>query len=262
MQEALAYCLHTEQRFLVIGKGSNCLFDDAGFEGVVLHNKLKAYEELKPGTFKVGAGYSIARLGAMTARQGWHGLEFAAGIPGSVGGAVYMNAGASGAQIADTLQEVTFAHPDGHIERLPRSSLEFSYRYSPFQSLPGIITGAVFALKPSSEAYERQRSLLSYRTKTQPYSDKSAGCIFRNPPEKSAGALIEACGLKGYTIGGAQISPKHANFIVNIGHATAADVLALMALIRTSIKKFCGIDLESEVRYIPYRDTSKEYTHG
>jgi UDP-N-acetylmuramate dehydrogenase len=235
MQETLKIC-HCEQLpFFILGKGSNSLFDDRGFNGVVIANRIDFLEKKENGVFRMGAGYSFSLLGAQTARQGWEGLEFASGIPGSVGGAVYMNAGANGRETCNSLVSVEFVNEQGELAVLSRSQIEFSYRFSSFQKQKGAIVAATFALNYSPSAREKQLEIINYRKKTQPYKDKSAGCIFRNPSCGHAGALIDQSGLKGKSIGGAQVSTMHANFIINKNQATS------------------GIELESEVRCVPYQ---------
>lgn len=252
MQERVAYaCLHSLP-LLVIGKGSNSLFDDRGFNGLVILNRLDSLEKREEGRFCAGAGYSFARLGGVTARAGWSGLEFAAGIPASVGGAIYMNAGANGQETSDVLEEVGYVLPSGELARFKRAELEFSYRASTFQKMQGVIVEGVFKLTLSNEAQHQQHQLLKYRLQTQPYSEKSAGCAFRNPPGVSAGRLIEELGLKGLACNGAAISTQHANFIVNKGNASAEDVQILMEKIQEKVYQERGIHLEQEIRFIPY----------
>jgi UDP-N-acetylmuramate dehydrogenase len=256
IQAALEICRSENLPYFILGKGSNCLFSDHGFNGVVILNKIDFMNDLGAGVFHVGAGYSFSLLGAQTARQGWSGLEFASGIPATIGGAIFMNAGANGAETCDTLVSVDFIDALGLLQVLKKENLEFSYRTSPFQQLKGAIVGATFQLTPSPTAREKQLSIIRYRQATQPYGSKSAGCIFRNPNCGHAGAIIESCGLKGFSLGGAQVSPMHANFIVNKGNATSQDVLDLMHHIQTEIKSQTGILLESEVRLITERTNS------
>lgn len=251
-REALDLARMQNLPFHVLGKGSNTLFDDRGYNGVIICNKIDFFEEPFPGVFHVGGGYSFSLLGVQTARQGWAGLEFASGIPGSIGGAVFMNAGANGAEAADALESVDFLSADGSLRQYRKEELNFSYRTSAFQQLSGIITGATFALAPAPEARKRQLEIIDYRKSTQPYSDKSAGCVFRNPTGASAGALIDRAGLKGLSIGGAKVSEKHANFIVNTGGASAAQVLELVSRIRSEVQERAGVDLESEIRLVPF----------
>lgn len=250
LKDVIAFCYEKNLRYLVLGKGSNILFSDEGFEGLVILNKIHFCEE-ENGNFSVGAGYSFSLLGSQTARKGWAGLEFASGIPGSVGGAVYMNAGANGGETFQYLTEVTYINEKGKVEVLPKGKLQWGYRMSSFQSLKGAIAAAKFHLIPSTEARARQLKIIDYRTKTQPYSDMSAGCVFRNAPDSSAGALIEKCGLKGFSIGGAEVSTLHANFIVNRKEAKAQDVLDLAAHVKKVVHEKTGYDLDMEIRVIP-----------
>lgn len=252
LQSLFQYCHSQQLPFFIIGKGSNCLFDDKGFDGVVILNKI-AFCQYDWPIVHVGAGYSFSLLGTQTARKGWSGLEFASGIPGSVGGAVYMNAGASGTETCEALFEVTFLNEKGEVEILSRDKIEFSYRFSSFQKRKGAIISAKFLLQPLEEARKKQLGIIEYRTRTQPYNDKSAGCVFRNPESQSAGALIQQSGLKGMRIGGAEVSTMHANFIVNKGRATSKDILELAELVKRTVKEKTGVELDMELRCIPYR---------
>lgn len=252
MRNALLYCQKENLPYFILGKGSNCLFDDRGFAGMVIHNKIDFNEERPGGLFYVGAGYNFSLLGSQTARNGWSGLEFASGIPGTVGGAIFMNAGANGRETCDSLTSIEFLTSEGELQLYNRENLHFAYRTSSFQTMQGAILGATFSLTPSKEARQKQIEIITYRKNTQPYGEKSAGCIFRNPKEGHAGALIDKSALKGTKIGGAKISEIHANFIVNDENATAKDVLELIENIKKQVKNHTGIDLESEVRYIPY----------
>lgn len=252
MQEAILFCLGEKIPYMVLGKGSNTLFDDKGYNGLVILNKIDFFENPAEGKFHIGGGASFSLLGVRTARQGWSGLEFASGIPGTVGGAVYMNAGANGRETCDVLVSVDYVDEAGKRCCLAREELEFAYRTSPFQKRGGAIVGAAFVLQPSEEARQKQLNLVDYRMKTQPYSEKSAGCIFRNPSSGPAGAFIEQSGLKGHAVGGAKVSELHANFIINTGEATCKDVLELVETVRMAVKSHAGIELESEVRCIPY----------
>ncbi|MGH2638563.1 MAG: UDP-N-acetylmuramate dehydrogenase, partial [Rhabdochlamydiaceae bacterium] len=167
LQEAIRLCNEKNLRYLTLGKGSNSLFSDQGFDGVVILNKIHFIEE-KEGTFYVGAGYSFSLLGSQTARKGWEGLEFASGIPGTVGGAVFMNAGANGAETFETLTEVTYVNEKGEIEILTKSDIKWGYRHTSFHERRGAIAAACFQLKASTEARKKQLTLIDYRTKTQP----------------------------------------------------------------------------------------------
>jgi len=252
MKEALAFCKENKVPYFVLGKGSNSLFDDRGFNGLVLSCKL-SFCHYEGSLVSVGAGYSFSLLGVQTARKGFSGLEFASGIPGSVGGAVYMNAGANGKEICDVVSHVEYLNDDGDVVTLSKEEISFSYRTSMFQKKKGVILSASFSLTPCSEARKKQLEIVDYRLRTQPYQDKSAGCVFRNPNAEKAGALIDLCGLKGFKIGGAEVSEMHANFIVNKNGSTAKDVLDLARHIQHVVKEKTGIELEMEVRQVPYQ---------
>lgn len=237
--------------FIVIGKGSNCLFDDRGFDGLVVLNRINFIEQHENQIY-VGSGYSFSLLGVQTARNSFSGLEFASGIPATVGGAIYMNAGAGGPEVADVLTEVEYISWSGQKVVFKKEECSFSYRTSIFQNMKGAIAAARFSLIPKLKARQLQLEIISYRTKTQPYGEKSAGCVFRNPEGQSAGALIEKCGLKGMRVGGAEVSFLHANFLINKENATARDFLELIYLVQKTVKTKTGIELETEVRVIPY----------
>ena len=254
MQEAVRACSAHNIPFLVLGKGSNCLFDDRGFPGAVLLNKIDFLEQPTPGLFRAGAGYSFALLGVQTALQGWGGLEFASGIPASVGGAVWMNAGANGQETCHSLEAVEFIHEDGELQTYPKEQLAFAYRFSPFQKKKGAIVAALFRLKKDEHARKRQLEIVHRRKLTQPLADKSAGCVFLNPEGTHAGFLIDQCGLKGTTLGGAAVSRMHANFLINADHASCKEMLELIDLVKLRVKEKSGIELKSEIRCIPYED--------
>ena len=248
-REELAYAFSLGKRYIIIGKGSNALFDDRGFNGLVIVNRIQGIE-WKEESVTVGSGYSFALLGTQASRKGFAGLEFASGIPGSVGGAIAMNAGAGKAEVKDVCESVEFMHETGEIETF--RDIEFSYRHSPFQGMKGGVVSATFRLTPSAAAKQFQENLLAYRMCTQPYKSRSCGCVFRNPTGDSAGRLIDSLGLKGFMKGGAKISEKHGNFIVNESGAKAADILALIEEIQKKVHDQTGIHLEPEVKYIPY----------
>lgn len=258
MVEAICHCVSLSIPYFILGKGSNCLFDDRGFNGMIIHNKIHFMTFDSFGNFHAGAGYSFSLLGIQTARKGWSGLEFASGIPGSVGGAVFMNAGANGSETCQCLESIDYIDENGSFQTLDARKLKFGYRYSEFQTMKGAIVGATFKLTPSEEARKKQIDIVNYRSRTQPYHEKSAGCIFRNPDCKHAGKLIESNQLKGIQIGGAKISEIHANFIVNTGNASSKDVIKLVQFIQETIKKNEGIELQNEVRYIPFLEESHD----
>lgn len=241
------------ERYIVIGKGSNILFDDEGFDGTVIINKIQIIE-WKEKEINVSSGYSFSHLGSLASRNSLTGLEFAAGIPGTVGGAIFMNAGADQMETKDVLKSVTFLHPNGKIQEFPREELTFSYRKSCFQEMPGVILSAVFALNASEGASEKVKKIVDYRIKTQPYRSKSCGCTFKNPGVSTAGKLIDDCGLKGFKIGGAMVSDLHANFIVNENNATTQNILDLIKYVQVKVYLQKGVFLETEVMYIPFQE--------
>lgn len=256
MSEAFLWAKKEDLPVFILGKGSNCLFADRGFNGLVVHNRID-FCKVHEGSVSVGAGYSFSLLGTQLARSGFSGLEFAAGIPGSVGGAVYMNAGAGGGETSTFLTCVDFLSLEGEKKSFKKEELLFSYRTSPFQKMEGAIVSASFSLPQDLEARKRQITLIDQRKKTQPLQEKSAGCIFRNPSSSSAGALIDQCGLKGLSMGGAKVSEKHANFIVNAGNSRAEDVSSLIQEIKKVVQEKKGISLETEICFIPFDPREK-----
>lgn len=237
-----------------IGRGSNLLVSDKGIEGIVI--KLGAGMdrlEIDGTTITVGGGHSLVSLATLISKKGLTGLEFASGIPGSVGGAVYMNAGAHGSDISKILTRAHILFNDGTMEWLSNGEMEFSYRTSVLQNKrPGIVVEAVFDLVTGDRAaiVAQMQKNKDYRKETQPWNFPCAGSIFRNPLPNYAGRLIETAGLKGFSIGGAKISEMHGNFIVNAGNATAADVLALIQHIKDTIYKLYGVEMETEVEIV------------
>ena len=318
---------------LVVGKGSNCLFDDRGYQGLVIVNELSFVEPFpieKPNrrrmekrekdggaetlkasedalssgaeghpsrqlqarreeeeklVLKVGSGYPFNTLGQLLSSAGWGGLEFATGIPGSVGGAIYMNAGANGMETVSSLVKVEYITREGELRVLdPVKVAEFAYRKSPFQSMRDLlaIVSGTFELKSCSFARGRAREYMQKRNKSQPLKEKSAGCIFRNPvtaatfasssgsntdeadaavrpmsedlSELSAGALIDRAGLKGASCGSAQVSPMHANYLICTERTeqSSKDMKDLITLVKEKFKCETGISLQEEIKIIPY----------
>ncbi|MEH7129170.1 UDP-N-acetylmuramate dehydrogenase, partial [Neobacillus drentensis] len=234
-----------------IGRGSNLLVSDKGIEGAVI--KLgSGIDELKiNGTeITVGGGHSLVSLATLISKKGMSGLEFASGIPGSVGGAVYMNAGAHGSDISKILTRAHILFEDGTMEWLSNEEMKFSYRTSVLQKIrPGIVVEASFQLVEGDKEVIVSQMIKNkdYRKETQPWNFPCAGSIFRNPLPNYAGKLIEVAGLKGYSIGGAKISEMHGNFIVNAGNATAGDVLALIQHVKDIIYSLYEVKMETEV---------------
>jgi UDP-N-acetylmuramate dehydrogenase len=237
-----------------IGRGSNLLVSDKGIEGAVI--KLgSGVDGLKiNGTeITVGGGHSLISLATLISKKGMAGLEFASGIPGSVGGAVYMNAGAHGSDISKILTRAHILFEDGTMDWLSNDEMKFSYRTSVLQKIrPGIVVEAAFQLVEGDKAVIVSKMIKNkdYRKDTQPWNFPCAGSIFRNPLPNYAGKLIEDAGLKGYSIGGAKISEMHGNFIVNAGNATAADVLALIQHVKDTIYSLYNVKMETEVEII------------
>lgn len=254
LQNTLELILHNKQKWRAIGRGSNMLVSDQGIDGVVI--KLGAgldQLEVNGNEVRVGAGFSLISLATIISKRGLTGLEFAAGIPGSVGGAVYMNAGAHGSDISQILKKARILFSDGTFEWLENQEMEFSYRTSVLQKKrPGIVVEVVFQLaqgERDSIVAEMQK-YKDYRRKTQPWNFPCAGSIFRNPLPNYAGKLIESAGLKGYSVGGAKVSEMHGNFIVNHNNATAEDVLNLIQYIKDTILEKYQIVMETEVEII------------
>ncbi|MGM0902089.1 MAG: UDP-N-acetylmuramate dehydrogenase [Bacillota bacterium] len=254
LEKAMKVVREAGVKWTAIGRGSNLLVSDKGIEGVVI--KLGSgldHVEVADTRVTVGAGASIVALAMTLSRKGLSGLEFASGIPGSVGGAVYMNAGAHGSDISRILEQAHILFEDGTMEWLSAEQMKFSYRTSVLQKeRPGIVLEAVFNLQEGD--IEDIKSVIKknkdYRKDTQPWSSPCAGSIFRNPLPNYAGQLVEKAGLKGYSIGGAQISEMHGNFIVNTGNATAGDVLALIDYVKAKIWDLYSVRMETEVEII------------
>jgi UDP-N-acetylmuramate dehydrogenase len=237
----------------VIGRGSNLLVKDKGVKGVVIKlEKGTDHLNVDGETVRVGGGYSLIKLVTLLSRQGLSGLEFAGGIPGSVGGAVYMNAGAHGSDMSKILKRAYILFHDGEIKWLTNEELQFSYRTSILQKQQAVVLEAELELEKGDRdtiVAEMQKNK-DYRRDTQPWNYPCCGSVFRNPLPNHAGALIEKAGLKGYQMGGAQISEMHANFIVNTGNATAKNVLDLIEFIKSTILEKYNVPLETEVEII------------
>ena len=239
--------------YLVLGKGSNLLVSDKGIRGAVLHlgGDFKKVEVLPDGrTLRAGAGAPLASVCALARERSLTGLEFAWGIPGSVGGGAYMDAGAYGGEMRDVVSRVLHLGPDGAPGEARGEELCFGYRKSRYTGGEDIITAVEFTLQPGDPAViaGKMEELMARRKDKQPYDMPSAGSVFKRPQNGFAAALIEQCGLKGRRVGGAQVSEKHAGFIVNTGGATCQDVLELISVIRKTVEEQTGTCLECEVR--------------
>ncbi|PGC27340.1 UDP-N-acetylenolpyruvoylglucosamine reductase [Bacillus pseudomycoides] len=241
-------------KWTAIGRGSNLLVSDKGIEGVVIRlEEGLDHLEVEGTTVRVGGGYPLIKLSTLLSRQGLAGLEFASGIPGSVGGAVYMNAGAHKSDMSEILLRARIMFEDGTMKWLTKEEMEFSYRTSVLQTKrPGIVVEVELQLKEGNreEIVGVMQKNKDYRRETQPWNHPCAGSIFRNPLPNFAGDLVEKAGLRGHQIGGAKISEMHGNFIVNAGSASAQDVLDLIAFVKKTIKEKFGVDMHTEVEII------------
>ncbi|ADH99164.1 UDP-N-acetylmuramate dehydrogenase [Salisediminibacterium selenitireducens] len=249
----LAYLRAEKIPYFILGKGSNLMFPDEGIRGVVIKMADALTNLTEEGnTVTVGAGYSLVKLAAKMSRNGLSGLEFAAGIPATVGGAVFMNAGAHGGEMADVISRIHVLRPDGTDAWFEGESLQFSYRHSFLQDEELICLEAELTLQSGdsediSSVLEKNKQ---YRKDTQPYGEPSCGSVFKNPRPLFAAKLIEDAGLKGKRFGGVKVSEKHANFIVNDQQGTAEDVLNLMVYIQKKIEQTAMVTLEPEVQVV------------
>lgn len=249
-------CVDNDIKYLVIGKGSNMLCDDKGFGGIVFHvgndfSEIKLHEN---GVIEVEAGCSLIKLCKFALDNSLTGLEFAYGIPGTVGGAIYMNAGAYGGEIKDVLQSAEFIDLNGEVSTYLIDQMNLSYRHSIFQSNNYIITKGIFQLKKGNKAdiEAKMADLMNRRKNKQPLEYPNAGSTFKRPEGQFAGKLIQDCGLKGYTFGGAMVSEKHSGFVINYDNATSDDVKKVIEHVQKTVLDKTGYFLDCEVRIIPY----------
>jgi len=252
LAELLVRIKRQKLNYYILGNGSNLLAGDGGFKGVVI-KITKGFKKLSRDSNRltVDSGYSLPALVDYCAKEGLAGLEWAVGIPGSLGGALVMNAGAYGGQMADSVKKVWGLAPGGKKLNLSPKQINFSYRQAHYPK-GFVITGAELELKSGrrSSIEKTMKLYLSKRKRSQPLSLPSAGCIFKNPPGDSAKRLIAVAGMKGQKLGGAAVSVKHANFIVNQGGARAAEVLALIKKIQSQAYQKLGIRLIPEVKML------------
>lgn len=242
--------------WMTIGKGSNMLVSDKGIRGVVIRLG-KDFEDIRfaGSAVTAGGGASFVRLSVMAGKQGLTGLEFAAGVPGTVGGAVYMNAGAHGSDVSRIFKSADIVLETGELVTYTGEDMDFRYRHSLLHDQRGIVAEARFVLS-EGDRLEIAAAMATYkdrRRKTQPLSQPCAGSVFRNPSGDYAARLIESAGLKGRSVGGAEVSTLHANFIVNTGQATAENVLELMEIIKATILSHYDIALVPEVYFVGER---------
>ena len=240
-------------RPFVMGNGTNLLAPDEGLERLVVRTagEMNAVQLLDETTIEADAGISLARLALFAQSAGLTGLEFAHGIPGSLGGAVFMNAGAYGGEMKQVVNEVTVLTDDG-IARVPAEKCDFGYRRSAFSDGKSVILGAKLRLSKGNqdEIGAKMAELMAKRKSSQPLEYPSAGSTFKRPAGYFAGTLIQETGLKGLTVGGAQVSEKHAGFVINIGGATCQDVRALIKEVQEKVQQAHGVMLEPEVKFI------------
>ncbi len=253
LQQLLRLLKDKHIKFKVIGFGSNLIFDDGMYEGVLIRLDNLDGLTIRDREITVGAGYSLMKLSLKTARLGLSGLEFASGIPGSIGGAIFMNAGAYNSDMGYVVRSIRVLTPDLEVKTMYNYELDFHYRSSFLQKNPGYIClEAKIILKPGNidEITELISNRRQRRMESQPLEYPSAGSVFRNPEGKSAWSLIEEIGYKGKHIGDAYVSEKHANFIINKGHAKGSDVKKLILEIQQKVKEEKGITLKIEQEFV------------
>ncbi len=247
----LKECRASEVDYMILGNGSNLLVSDEGIRGAVLRldGDFRQITLIDETTVFCGAGTTLAYLCKFALKCGLSGLEFAWGIPGTVGGAVFMNAGAYDGEMKQIVHSVAHISPDGKIGRLEKDELNFGYRTSAYRSNGMIITGVTLKLTKGNpdEIRAKMDDFLERRTSKQPLEYPSAGSVFKRPEGNYAGALIEQCGLKGKMLGGAQVSDKHAGFIINKSSATSDDVKNLISEVQDTVKEKTGYKLECEL---------------
>ncbi len=253
--EVMAWYNTQQIPLMILGAGSNLLISDHGLPGLVINTRYLRSREFDEdrGLITVAAGMPVAKIGWQAAKRGWRGLEWAVGIPGTVGGAVVMNAGAHNQCTAQTLISVKVMHPDGSIEVLTNEQLGFAYRTSILQGDCRVVIEATFQLETGftrDEVMTQTTHNLHHRKSTQPYDKPSCGSVFRNPKPLYAAKLIEGLGLKSFRIGGAEVSQQHANFIVNIDNAKAQDVRDLIFYVREQVSAHHNVEMETEVKLL------------
>jgi len=252
LRDVAAFLFARGVPFVTLGQGSNVLVADAGVRGVVIKvGKGVDRVRFAGAQVAVQAGHGLPRLAQAAARRGLAGLEFAAGIPASVGGAVVMNAGAHGHAMSEVVERVRVVTPRGE-EVLAAAELGYAYRTSVLQHRPAVVLEADLSLipAPAAEVQRRMDAWLAQRSVTQPIGPPSSGCVFRNPEGDHAGRLIDAAGAKGLAVGDAVVSEIHANYIVNRHRATAAQVLALIEQVRERVRRYAGVELELEIKLL------------
>lgn len=246
------YCKDNQIRFYILGNGSNVLFLDEGYDGMVIQlGDAMSHVTIEGDTLYAEAGAILARVANMAFSAGLTGMEFAAGIPGSIGGAIVMNAGAYGGEMKDIVAYVDVLSMDGSLHRYSNEEMQFAYRHSRLDATQ-IVNGVGLSLKYGEKTAiaDRMKELAEARRSKQPLEYPSAGSTFKRPEGYFAAKLIDDCGLRGYTSGGAMVSEKHCGFVINANQASSKDVLAVMQHIQDEVRKQYGVELEPEVRII------------
>lgn len=250
LQTVISACKDCGKPYMILGNGSNLLVSDKGIEGAViaLDGDFKEIS-VESETVTAGAGAKLSRLCTVAMEHSLSGLEFAYGIPGTVGGAMYMNAGAYGGEMKDVALSVTALSPDGSVREVPAAEMALGYRTSVFKTNGDIILFAKYNLHTGDKSAikARMEDIMGRRKSKQPLEYPSAGSVFKRPEGAFAGTLIEQCGLKGKTVGGARVSEKHAGFIINVGGATCDDVMELVKVVQDTVKAETGYILEREI---------------
>lgn len=255
LQVSYAWACEQQLPVMFLGAGSNLLISDRGLPGLVISTRYLRQRSFADESCQItaDAGEPLPKLAWQAAKRGWSGLEWAVGIPGTVGGALVMNAGAHGGCTADILAEAHVLQADGSIQILNADDMAFKYRSSILQQQAKPVVKAVFQLhaeRSVEDVKATTQSHLDHRLSTQPYDWPSCGSVFRNPLPRTAGWLIEQSGLKGYTLGGAQVAQKHANFILNSGNATATDIFKLIRYIQQKVEEHWSLLLKPEVKML------------
>lgn len=247
--EALAICRESAIPLYVIGNGSNLLVQDGGVRGIILQTKGLKQVTVQGETLMAEPGISLKDLADIALEEELTGLEFASGIPGSLGGAVTMNAGAFDGEMKNIIESIDVITENGNINTIPVEACDFGYRKSVLQKYNWVLVGINLALK-KGDYHEIKEKMLDFNTRRQdkqPLEYPSAGSTFRRPEGYYAGKLVQDAGFRGYSIGGAQVSEKHSGFVINKGDATAADILGLISTIQAGVKEKFGVDLKTEV---------------
>lgn len=249
LSELIKYLKNENIKYYILGKGSNVIFNDEGFKGVIVKTCGIAKIEINENIIKASLGVPLASLCKTALDKGLSGIEFCYGIPGNVGGAVYMNAGAYGGEISDSIIEIGYLDEQLTKQTISSKNAKFDYRHSIFQEKDWIITDVTFNLKVEDKIKMKDfmEEILRKRTDKQPLDKPSAGSSFKRPQGYFAAALIEECGLKGMSVGGAQVSEKHAGFIINKGNATCKDILQLADNVEKIVYEKTGVKLEKEM---------------